>query len=290
MRDKFHNMITKDTLIVKRTIGLIGIVIIAVSLIFASGLNIYYTNEAFATKKSSDSHEGSAGDLLLPDLRPREETTLNDYDLVKDPKTDKILLRFAAGLANYGEGKLEVVGIRDDSSNEDDGPIPAYQRIYREDGIYEQVKVGELTYHKVHHHYHFVDAIKYSLIDPDSGETITSDKASFCLADVAIADDDSENFSQTPVYNRCYHNENAKLVKMGISPGWEDVYGKDLVGQAFDVTELMEEPAKTYILELTTNPDGVLQDTNDGDPQTISIEVVIGEGVEVGVGKSRPGV
>ncbi len=44
-----------------------------------------------------------------------------------------------------------------------------------------------------------------------------------------------------------------------------------------------------YFLESTTNPDKMLRDSN-GEPQKTSVEVVIGQGVKVGVGKSRPGV
>ena len=45
---------------------------------------------------------------------------------------------------------------------------------------------------------------------------------------------------------------------MGISVGWADVYGFHLAGQAFDVTDLMGRPAHTYLLESTTDPDGIL--------------------------------
>ena len=268
----------------KRTIVFLIAVQLAAAVIFASIVSSQIVDAA-AKKPSQPS--GFSG-LLLPDLRPVKDT-LMDHDLVKDPNTGHILLRFAGGIGNYGEGMLEIVGKRASTSS-DENSMPAYQRLYREDGTYDEIQVGTLTYHPQHHHYHFVNAIKYSLKDPSTGNVISAKKEAFCLADVAVVDDTLAHYSQTPVYNQCYPNPNAKFVKMGVSAGWEDVYGKDLVGQAFDVTALMEKPQQVYILEEITNPDGTLIDGNDGKPQKTSIEVIIGQGVEVGVGKSRPGV
>ena len=76
---------------------------------------------------------------------------------------------------------------------------------------------------------------------------------------------------------------------MGISVGWEDIYDKTLIGQAFDVTDLMQLSPKDYILESTTNPDGILIEANPT-PVSASVTVRIGAGVPVRVGKSRPGV
>jgi hypothetical protein len=279
-----HNHHEKKRNALKRTLIFLVALQLVTVMIFAS---IASSQMVFvAATKPSQSQSSSI--LMLPDLRPVKDT-LMDYDLVKDPNTGHILLRFAAGVGNYGEGKLEIIGKRASISS-DDNSMPAYQRVYRQDGTYDEIQVGTLTYHSQHHHYHFVNAIKYSLKDPSSGSVVSAKKEAFCLADVAVVDDTLAHYSQAPVYNQCYPNPNAKFVKMGVSPGWEDVYGKDLIGQAFDVTALMEKPQQVYILEEITNPDGALIDGNDGKPQKTSIEVVIGQGVQVGVGKSRPGV
>ena len=239
--------------------------------------------------QAAKSYTVTGSGQLLPDMRPVRETIM-DNDLVKDPNTGKILLRFAGGIGNYGPGTIEVVGKRD-TVDRNNNVMPAFQRIYSANGTFTEVNVGELTYHPAHHHYHFVNAVSYSLIDPSNGNVVVSSaKQAFCLADVAVADSSVPNYPTAPVYNRCYNSQVAEFVRMGVSPGWEDVYGKDLVGQAFDVTDLMQKPAQAYVLKVTTNPDGVLVDANNGEPQSTSVQVMIGQGVEVGVGKSRPGV
>jgi lysyl oxidase len=268
-------------------------VIAAFMIIFPTTYSATYAENGTATPLESTNDSP----VLLPDVRP-DKNTLMDYDIVKDPtNADHFLLRFSVGIANYGPGRLEIVGIRDSVNSPIDvnnDKMPAYQRIYREDGtLYEQVPVGTLVYHPAHHHFHFYGEAKYSLIDEASGQTImTSDKVSFCLADVNIVDSSAKDFSNNPVYNSCAHDPGAKFVKMGISSGWEDIYGKDLVGQAFDVTDLMSaNPPNNYILQVTTNPSALLKDVNNGKPQTISIgPIKIGQGVQAGVGTSRPGV
>lgn len=184
----------------------------------------------------------STNDELLPNIQPVKKT-LMDYDLVKDPNTGQILLRFSNGIGNYDEGTLEIVGIRE-SVDPNDNFLPAYQRIYKTDGTFEQIAVGKLEYHPEHHHYHYTHAVSYSLIDKTNRAVISSTKASFCLADSDIVDNTLQHFSQVPRYNRCYSDPQALFVKMGISPGWEDVYDKNQIGQAFDVTDLMQKNSR----------------------------------------------
>ena len=230
---------------------------------------------------------------LLPDIRP-DAATLQDNDLVYDPQTGHVLLRFAGGIADYASGKLEIVGIRE-STNPDNNTLSAYQRVYNTDGTYSQVPVGTLIYHPAHHHWHFANAVEYRLIDPNAKKgnvIIVAQKQSFCLADVAVVDPKVQNYPTQPKYNRCYNmpSDVTNFVLMGVSPGWEDIYGKDLVGQSMDVTDLMQKPAQKYILEEITNPAGLLKDINNGTPQRTSVEVTIGQGVPVGTGVVRPGV
>ncbi|MFF8842072.1 hypothetical protein ACF08N_04945 [Streptomyces sp. NPDC015127] len=92
--------------------------------------------------------------------------------------------------------------------------------------------------------------------------------------------------SRPTVYNSCSHNANATTLTMGISVGWADVYAKDLAGQSFDVSALMNLPTQEYTLEMT-NPLGIPHESHRTAPQ---VEVTIGRGVPVGVGGPRPGV
>ena len=236
----------------------------------------------------------AAGDVL-PALAP-DPVVLADHDLVQAPgvRSQTILLRFSNAIMNTGASELHIVAYRDSASPStvdiDNDTMPAFQRITRDDGTFHDEPVGQLVYHPEHHHFHFDGAARYRLIDPDTSDIVReSPKVSFCLADVSIADNSLPGFRKVPVYNSCVHDPYAKFAEMGISIGWEDVYEKSLIGQALDVTDLMKLPAKSYILESTTNPDGILHESNS-QPVSAAVEVRIGVGVTVKVGKSRPGV
>ena len=254
---------------------------------------------------------------VLPKLAPVQESLL-DNDLVRDPSTGRVLLRFTNTIGNYGDGVLHVVAYRDAGGN-----LDAYQRVSRADGTWHDEPVGDLAYHEGHHHYHFLGADRYRLIDTSTGleivlaeslvpplchdddalddladplalllpwSCVSTAKVSFCLADVMIVDDTSPAYSHVPKYNSCAHNRRADFVSMGVSVGWGDTYDRRLIGQAFDVTELMSKTPRWYTLESTTNPDGMLWEENRDDPASTRVQVWLGQGVPMGVGKSRPGV
>src|ERR1044071_682795 len=110
---------------------------------------------------------------VLPNLKPVRET-LMDNDLVYDPVSGKMLLRFAGGIGNYGPGKIEIVGRSDPSLDSTDNVLRAFQRVYNTGGTYTEVPVGILNYHSQHHHYHFVNAVKYSLVDPSNNNVVVT--------------------------------------------------------------------------------------------------------------------
>jgi hypothetical protein len=235
---------------------------------------------------------------LLPALAP-DPAVLADFDLVQVPgpasATQTILLRFSNGIMNLGAGVLHIVAYRDSASpstvDRNNDTLPAFQRITREDGSTYDVPAGELIYHPEHHHFHFQGAARYQLIDPDTLTTLReSPKVSFCLADVTYVDSTLPGFRKVPIFNGCIHDPYTTFGEMGISIGWEDIYDKALIGQALDVTDLMNLPAKDYILQSTTNPDGILHELNTDHPASASVLVRIGQGVPVKVGQSRPGV
>ena len=252
---------------------------------------------------------------LLPALAPLQATdasgngdggTLNDYDLVQSPSgsptAGTIWLRFTGSPANYGAGPLDVIGKRDSASPQTVDPsndvIPAYQRIHRSDGSFYDVKIGpcddgcDLVYHEVHHHFHFQSAAQYSLLD-SAGQVIRdAPKQSFCLANVVVADSTLPGFPPGEgAFASCNHDAYATFVQEGVSVGWADVYDKSLIGQAFDVTDLMSLPPQLYTLRMTTNPLGVLREMpSPKHAEVATVQVLIGQGVPFGVGEPRPGV
>ncbi|MBT2404771.1 MULTISPECIES: lysyl oxidase family protein [unclassified Streptomyces] len=229
---------------------------------------------------------------LLPALEPLQRE-LADNDLVREPVTGITWLRFTGAPANLGTGALEVTGrrTREEAAAATPGNnvLPAYQRITHSDGSSYEVPVGQMTYHDAHKHFHMEGISRYRLINAAGQVVRESPKVAFCLVDLEIADSTLPGTPVNPVYSSCSHNANATSLTMGISVGWADVYAKDLVGQSFDVSALMNLPPQEYTLEMTTNPLGVLHESNRTAPRTTSVNVTIGQGVPVGVGGPRPG-
>src|SRR5712691_2632572 len=105
---------------------------------------------------------------LLPDLVPDQQLLTDDYVVWRDPQTRKFLLAFSAGIANVGAGTLNVVGYRDRVAGSvlpDPNTMPAYQRIFHADGTCDELPVGTMEYHPVHHHWHLEGVMKYELLN-----------------------------------------------------------------------------------------------------------------------------
>jgi len=76
---------------------------------------------------------------------------------------------------------------------------------------------------------------------------------------------------------------------MGTSVGWEDIYDKMLVGQNFDVTDLMNQPPARYFIRQTVDAAGILFEQDDRN-NTTGIWVTLGVGVPYSTGGPRPGI
>lgn len=228
----------------------------------------------------------------LPSLAP-VQSELADNDLVQDPQTGQVWLRFTGAPANLGAGALHVIGRRTQEEAAAATPgnnfIPAFQRISRSDGTSYEQPVGRMEYHDEHKHFHLDGISRYRLINASGTAVKVTPKVAFCLVDLLSVDSTLSGYVGHPVYDSCSHNANATTLVMGISIGWADVYDKALIGQSFDVSDLMTMPQQWYTLEMTTNAGGVLFETNQAKPKSTSVQVLIGQGVPVGVGGPRPG-
>lgn len=212
---------------------------------------------------------------VLPKLEP-VRSDLAHYDLHKSD--GKVHLRFTGTVANLGKGGLHVIGRRSgggDNVGGDnvgrDNTLTAYQRIEQTGGGFREVRIGTIAYHDEHNHYHLGGVSRYRLISPDGNVVRAAPKVTFCLTDSEPVGD-----GQRPVYVQCTPSPNVSTVKMGISAGWADVYGKTLPGQSFDVTELMKQPKQEYTLEMTSNPLGIIHEANRDHPVTVSVKVTLG--------------
>ena len=228
---------------------------------------------------------------LLPDLLPDQDLLTAEQVVWRDPQTGQFLLAFSAAIMNLGAGPLNVVGYRDPvaGSVSDSNTIPAYQRVFHEDGSCDELLVGTMMYHPEHHHWHLNGVMTYELLDARSRRVKPNSKVAFCMADVAVVDSTLPGSPTAPVYNGCDPNRNTTYVNTGTSVGWEDIYDKMLIGQNFDVTDLMNKPQAVYYIRQTVDAAGILIEGDDRNNVT-QIPVILGIGVPFSTGGPRPGV
>ena len=229
---------------------------------------------------------------LLPDLVPDQQLLTDDHVVWRDPQTGKFLLAFSAGIANVGAGTLNVVGYRDQVAGSvlpDPNTMPAYQRIFHADGTCDELQVGTMEYHPVHHHWHLDGVMTYELFNVQGDLVAPNTKVAFCMADVAKLDPSLSGSPTAPAFNGCDPNQRTTYVNTGTSVGWEDIYDKQLFGQNFDVTALMNEPQAQYFLRQTVDAAGILFEEHN-DNNTTGISVTLGVGVPYSTGRPRPGI
>ena len=184
---------------------------------------------------------------LYPDMFAWEDAGrgyLHDYIVEGD------LLRFTTALANDGAGHLEVYGGQ---------PLPngnqeVFQRIYHDDGTFEDHLAGEFTYHPGHGHIHFDGYAIYNLreITSDGGVgdvLATGGKVSFCLIDIAQYNPNAGSSN----YHSCGQTQ-------GVSAGWSDVYGRGLSNQWIDITGIADGQ---YWLEVIVDPEDQLLESDE---------------------------
>lgn len=193
----------------------------------------------------------------LPDLRPLPRY-LADNSIGFEGSTK--VLRFSNGIANFGQGPLNVRGGRATTSD----PMLATQRVALVGGGYVDLPAGELTYHPAHNHWHFNDVADYELLDQSGNVVGSTLKAGFCLLDVAKA----RPWVPFPsVYGNCNQgNQNALTIgPQGISVGWTDVYDQFTSGQSIDITGV---PPGQYTLRCTIDPLNHLAESDDTNNST----------------------
>jgi len=166
---------------------------------------------------------------LLPNLRSLAAT-----DLQVERAGGRRRLRFAASLANVGDGPLAVVPgersgcprrqirVRQVVRLDADGD-GTFRR--RRDVEQRRRPGGCMLDHPGHDHWHFDAMAAYTLTVPGTSTRVSRDKVSFCLRDNTRAPDGPRSV------RRAYFGECTAESPQGISPGWVDVYRADLDGQ-----------------------------------------------------------
>lgn len=135
-----------------------------------------------------------------------------------------------------------------------------------------------------HGHWHLMEVVAYSLWDSGrTAEVLPAAKIGFCLADVQPLGslEDLDGPLPPGVYdasNECEPDDPATThLKMGISPGWSDVYSFTLALQWVDVTEV---PPGLYWLAGMADPDDVLVESDEYNPLVFGTSPVVVPGYQ----------
>jgi hypothetical protein len=198
------------------------------------------------------------GEPFLPDLK-----TLDPSDFFVSEVNGTRLLLLSNTIWNAGDGPLEMRPENDEEA----GITYAFQLLFSEDDegnlyVDGERPAGSFAFHPSHHHWHFQDLARYSLVErkPDGslGETVaSSDKISFCMFDQRQIDGTLENAASDPFYSgfACDQNEN-----VGYSVGWGDEYGYNFADQDIDITGV---PPGNYWVVSKADPERLIDETNN---------------------------
>lgn len=228
----------------------------------------------------------------LPNLVP-----VSKYPMVTDPQqAPRQELRFSTFIENHGAWSFEVVGHPDPADPA--GSVVAEQCVRwapaelhgasRTCLAYEPI--GALVWHAIHNHFHLDGLARYRLLADDGGAPGVplrdSGKVGFCLSDtfdmsppeppVPLDPIAREAHKQARMYTDRWYIECTHLygfpypgMRMGISPGWKDLYHGLIPGQAFDIHDL---PDGTYWIETVLDAEHApaLRETRRDDNQHLA--------------------
>ena len=171
-------------------------------------------------------------------------------------------LRFDTIVGNLGEGAFELAY----NVHKKEG-VAAVQRIFRSDGSYGDRFAVRSELHPTHAHFHVQDFYLSRLwkAGPD-GERVGDapvahgDKNGFCPEDSRRVDDAPDDGRRHYSCFTADEPEQRGFQVVGISAGWEDVYGASLPDQFVEITGV---PDGRYVLEIELDPHDVFVEADD---------------------------
>ena len=186
--------------------------------------------------------------LLLPDLVSYQ----HDYsgaEVVATPDgAEFFALRFTGYVTNLGDGPLDLRGNPQLADDADLTSHDVWQRALTIDGDWVNLTKPPIDFEQDdgHDHFHVMGIVEYSLWDASGTVEISSGaKVGFCLIDVAERPDlypnpGPQRYDQwNPGNNYCQSGRpGARILHMGISEGWQDIYGWDTTFQWIDVSDV----------------------------------------------------
>lgn len=240
--------------------------------------------DAAAPEESAPSPTPTADVLIVPD--PYEGWLLPNMRSIAatDLQVERIgtvrRLRFAASLANVGDGPMLVVPRGRAGCPR--GQLRVRQVVHVDgngDGLFQRRRDVEkrrrrggcMLDHPTHDHWHFDAMAAYTLHVPGTSTRVSRDKVSFCLRD-------NERAPGHPrVVRRSYFGDCSATSPQGISPGWVDIYRADLDGQSLRLPAGLGRRAAC--LTLRADPLDLLLEADEADNATSLLLRIVGDRV-----------
>ena len=187
-------------------------------------------------------------------------------------KTKTDYLTFGATVWVGGNGPLDVEGFRSQGS-----PImKAYQYFWQGKHLVGRVRAGTMGFdsQQGHHHWHFEQFARYTLLNSTRSVAVTSHKVGFCI----LPSDEIDLLLRRAVWQpsltgpagQC-GSPTSLWVAEEMPVGWGDTYYQ-VAGQSFDITHV---PNGTYYIQVIANPLRVLHETTTRDDVSVR-KVILG--------------
>ena len=225
-------------------------------------------------------------DLLLPDLVGYPHEFSMTEVVVAPDGTVLHALRFGGYVTNLGDGPLDLKGNPQLADSADLTSHDVWQRALTIDGDWVNLTKPPIKFETAdgHNHFHLMGIVEYSLWDPSGTVEIRSGaKVGFCLVDILERPDlhpnpGPERYKQSNSDNLwCQAGRpGAKMLRMGISEGWQDIYSFSATFQWIDVSDV--RPGY-YRVGQRADPDNVIvesDETNNGLALSQGLHVVPG--------------
>ena len=209
-------------------------------------------------------------DLLLPDLVSYQHE-YSVAEVVATPDgTEFFALRFAGFVTNLGDGPLDLRGNPQLADDADLTSHDVWQRALTIDGDWVNLTKPPIDFEvdDGHDHFHVMGIVEYSLWDTSGTVEISSGaKIGFCLIDVMERPDLHAN--PGPKRHEQWNPDNyycqsgrprAKILHMGISEGWQDIYSFSETFQWIDVSDV--QPGY-YRIGQRADPDNVIVESDE---------------------------
>jgi hypothetical protein len=155
--------------------------------------------------------------------------------------------------------------------------MDAYQFFHDANGdAVSKAPVGtfEFDHRTGHHHWHFLQFVRYSILDASTNEVVRSMKQSFCLAPTEPIDLTVPRaifLPYLPEMSSVCGGQEARWLRESLPAGWGDTYYQSVAGQAFDITTLPNGP---YTIRVEMNPFDLLKEVttaNNVEDRSISL-------------------